>query len=90
MSREFLIIGDSNVRRFHLKLGTQLKDVEFVQARTIEEVTGSLQAINTAYKFVVFAFITNLIVTASEEGSTPQERLNAIGELFSCLLPLIK
>ena len=90
MSKEFLVLGDSNVRRYYIKLGTQVKNLEFVQARNLEEAETSLQSINVGYKFIVFAFITNLIVTAGEEASSAQGRLNAIQDVFDSLLTLIK
>ena len=89
MSREVLLIGDSNVRRFYSKLGNQVKNLDFVQARSTEELAIALQSVQVTYKFVIFAFITNLIITAGEEGCQPQTRLNAITELFSTTIPLL-
>ena len=86
MSREVLIIGDSNVRRFYNKLGRQVKLLEFVQARDIDEIASALQSINPSYKVVVFAFITNLITNSGEEGQCSLDKINRISEMFEALL----
>ena len=88
--REYLIIGDSNVRRFYHKLGLQSHNLTFVQARSFEEVGAAMSAIGPTYKFVVFAFITNLIVTAGEECADHVDRSNAIEELFTSLLQVVR
>ena len=90
MSREVLILGDSNVRRFYNKLGRQVKTLDFVQARDLDEVTTGLQSVNSSYRIVVFAFVTNLIISAGEAGQHPSDRLNAITELFNSLLVLLR
>ena len=86
MSREVLILGDSNVRRFYNKLGRQLKTLEFVQARDLDEVGQALQSINSNYWIVVFSFLSNLIVNAGEESQNKIDRINAISEMFNSLL----
>ena len=88
MSREVLILGDSNVRRFYSKLGRQVKMLEFVQARVYDEAVTSLEAVNSGHRFILFAFITNLIINAGEEGQTPSDRISAIREMFNSLLLL--
>jgi len=70
-AREFLLIGDSNVRRFYNKLGLQAHNVSFVQARSMEEVTSAMGSVNPTYTFIVFACLTNLIVSAGDEHSSP-------------------
>ena len=87
--RDYLIIGDSNVRHFYLKLGLQAQNLDFVQARNLSETDVALGSIKTAYKFVVFAFLTNLIVAAGEEGSNPVDRLSAIEDLFNSITQML-
>ena len=87
--RDFLIIGDSNVRRSYAKLGLQSNSINFVQARSYEEVSSSLSAVNATYKFIVFAFVTNLIINAGDECSCLVDRTNALEELFNTLLQLL-
>ena len=89
-ARDYLIIGDSNVRRFYNKLGRQVKTLEFVQARDYEEAVTALQSVNPSFKLVVFAFITNLIINAGEDGQDPSDRLSAISEMFNGLLQMLK
>ena len=89
-SRDYLIIGDSNVRRFYSKLGLQSHNLNFVQARSFEEATTALTAVQPSYKFIIFAFITNLIVTAGDDCSSPIDRLSSIEDLFNNLLRLLQ
>jgi len=89
MSQEVLIIGDSNVRRFYNKLGRQVKLLEFVQARDFDEAEAALQSINPSYKFVVFSFVTNLIINSGENGQNRLDRINGIQEMFSNLLNML-
>ena len=87
MSREVLIIGDSNVRRFYNKLGRQVKSLEFVQARDYDEAMSALPSIKPGYRFIVFAFITNLVVNAGEEDHAA--RINCIREMLNSLFSTI-
>ena len=88
--RDYLIIGDSNVRRFYSRLGLQSHNLEFIQARSLEEATNALTSVLPTYKFIILAFITNLIVAAGDECSNPVDRLTAIDELFNTLLQLLR
>ena len=88
-TRDYLIIGDSNVRRFYNKLGLQSNSISFAQARSYEEAVSSLVSVNVSYKFVIFAFITNLIVTAGDDCQSSIDRSTAIEELFGSLLQLL-
>jgi len=90
MARDFLIIGDSNVQRYYTKLGMGAQCLDFVRARNLEEASQSYLSVKNTYKFVVLAFLTNLVVTAGEEGSSPTERLTAIENLFNEVVPAIK
>jgi len=89
MSKDFLIIGDSNVTRNYARLGLQVQNVAVVPARNILEVTQALrESVKSTYRIVVFACLTNLIIAAAEAGSNTQERLNAVSDMFNTLLPL--
>ena len=88
---EFLILGDSNVKRFYTKLGiTQAKNICFVTARNLNEVSTAMTAINDCYKFVVLAFVTNLIVDAGDVTANDVDRISAIEEMFNTIVPLIQ
>lgn len=90
MVKDFLIIGDSNVTRHYTRLGYQVQNVSVVSARNDQEVNQALRdAINSSYKIVVFAFLTNLIISSGESGSTNPDRLSAITDLFNNIIPLI-
>ena len=90
MSREVLIIGDSNVRRFYNKLGRQVKQLEFIQDRNLEEASAAFELVKPDYKFVVFAFVTNLIINAGEEAQNAVDRVNSISEMFDNLLGIMR
>jgi len=89
MGRDFLIIGDSNVQRFYTRMGLTAQSLDFVRARNMEEAKESFPHAKSTYKFIVLAFLTNLIVTAGEEGANPTERLTAIESLFNEVIPAI-
>ena len=90
MSREMLIIGDSNVRRFYPRLGSQTKSLDFVQARSMEELTTALGSVAQTFKIIVFACLTNLIVSAGEEAANPTDRLTALEDLFNELAQMFR
>jgi len=90
MGKDFLIIGDSNVQRFYTRMGLTAQSLDFIRACNVEEVKKSFDSIRNTYKFIVFAFLTNLIVTAGEDGAGPTERLSAIESLFNEILPAVK
>ena len=88
---EFLILGDSNVKRFYTRLGlTQAQNIEFAQARNMNEVTNALSTVKNCFKFVIFACLTNLIVDAGEAASNDVDRMSAIEEMFNSIVPLIR
>lgn len=89
MTKDLLIIGDSNVTRNYTRLGYQAQSVSVVQARNRAEVLEGLNSIKNTFKIVVFACLTNLIISSGEEGSSAPERLTAIAECLNGLLPLI-
>ena len=89
-TRDYLIVGDSNVRRFHSRLGLQSHNLDFVQARSMEEAITAVNSVLPTYKFVIFAFITNLIVSAGDECANPVDRLASVDELFNTLLQLLR
>lgn len=91
MSKEILIIGDSNVKRFYSRLGLQAQNLDVVAARNYTEVAQAVQtSLKNSFKFIVLACITNLIIAAGDSGSCPKERLEAIEELFNNLMPLLR
>ena len=88
---EFLILGDSNVKRFYTKLGlTQAQNVCFVSARSLSEVNNAVTTFKDCYKFIVLAFLTNLIVDAGEAASNDVDRVSAIEEMLHSVIPMIR
>lgn len=93
MAKDFLIIGDSNVQRYYTRLGQLAQGMDFTRARNVDEMKQAFDVFRvakTAYKIVVFAFITNMIVAAGDDGSSPAERLSSIEGLFNELIPAIR
>jgi len=90
MSKDFLIIGDSNVTRHYSRLGYQVQNVSVVQARNQSEVVNAFDSLRKTFKIVVFACLTNLIISSGEEGASPTERLNAISDCLNVLVPQIR
>ena len=90
-SPDFLLLGDSNVKRFYTKIGlTHAKNIEFVQARNMTEFTASLSSLNNSYKIVILAFLTNLVVDAGDAASNDVDRMSAIEELYNTIIPQIR
>lgn len=88
---EFLIVGDSNVKRFYTKIGlTHSQNIEFVEARNMTEFTTALTAFKTSFKIVVLAFLTNLIVDAGDSATNDVDRMSAIEELYNTIIPQIR
>lgn len=88
---EFLILGDSNVKRFYTKLGlSQSQNIDFIEARNMNEVTNSLSAIKDSFKFVIFAFLTNLVIDAGDAASNDVDRMSSIEEMYNSVIPLIR
>lgn len=90
-AREYLVLGDSNVKRFYTKIGlSQAQNLDFIQARNVEEVSNALSSFKRTYKFIVMAFWSNLIVDAGEAASNDVDRMTNIDEMFNSILPLIR
>jgi len=90
MAKDFLIIGDSNVTRNYTRLGYQVQSLAVVPARNLSEVTQALkESIKSTYKIIVFACLTNLIISCADAGSSTAERLSAISDLFNSIIPAI-
>ena len=88
---EFLIIGDSNVKRFYTRIGlAQAQNITFAQARNMNELSTAISSISDAYKFVVLAFITNLIIDAGDASANDVDRVSAVEEMFNTVVPLIR
>jgi len=90
MSKDFLIIGDSNVTRNYGRLGLQVQNVSVVQARNQSEVISALGSIKSSFKIVVFACLTNILISAGEAGTNTTERLTAISDALHTLLPQLR
>ena len=88
---EFLIVGDSNVRRFYTKIGlVHARNIEFVEARNMTEFSKALGAFKDTFKIVVLAFLTNLIVDAGDSATNDVDRMSAIEELYNTIVPQIR
>ncbi len=90
-NKELLIIGNSNIERNILHTGRLYCQLaESVPARNLQELSNAVSQIQpNKHKVVVFAMLTNLIVSAGNSISTidPSPRLIAVE---SCLKALFK
>lgn len=83
-------MGDSNVRNSFSRLGNQVQRLnEFVQVRSIDELTAGLPRVNSSFPIIVFAFLTNLVVATGEGFHSGQERLDLIEDTFNTLIPIL-
>lgn len=92
MSRILLLLGDSNVRRWHLNLGEPyLPVMDFVPSHNSEELSAALEQVRPSYQMVVFAGLTNIIVSAGSEATGGQiARLEAIQTAIRTTLTAIR
>jgi len=93
MAKDILVIGDSNVQRYYTRLGQLAQGMDFTRARNVEEMQQAFTAFKESkvvYKIIVLAFISNMIVSAGEEGSSPADRLSSIEGLFNEVIPIIR
>ena len=88
---EFLIMGDSNVKRFYTRIGlTHAQNIEFVEARNMTEFKTALSSFKDSFKIVILAFLTNLIVDAGDSAANNVDRMSAIEELCNTVIPQIR
>lgn len=80
---DILLLGDSNVGRYLGRLGLQVTNqVQYFQSRSMEEVKKGLDQVNSSFRFVIFAFVTNLLVAAGESASNSVDRSPALEEML--------
>jgi hypothetical protein len=89
ISRDVLILGDSNIRRYLNRCGgAYTLACDCGMARSMTEFGNSLKMVEAPnYRIVIFAMMTNIIIDAGSEGHDHQSRIDAIDE---CLSPLIE
>jgi hypothetical protein len=87
--RDTLIIGDSNIRRNLSRAGKlYAQTTDCGLARNLAEFTAVCQQLEPGkYKAVIFAMMTNILVSAGDTGYDHPTRMTAISE---CLGPLIR
>jgi hypothetical protein len=90
--REVLIVGDSNVRRHLFRTGrSYAQAADCAQARNLDEFAEACQKISPDnYKLVVFAMLTNIVVTAGSSGHDHDSRMLAIDECLDTLISDIR
>jgi hypothetical protein len=89
ISRDVLILGDSNIRRYLYRCGGAYSEAcDCGMARSLSEFGQNLKMVdNPSYRIVVFAMFTNIVIDAGSVGHDHQTRLEAIDE---CISPLIE
>lgn len=81
MSKQLLLMADSNVRRWLPRLGDPYHQVmDYTPVHNLDELPSSIAKINSSYKMVVFAGLTNIIVSAGSASRSRHERLEAISK----------
>jgi hypothetical protein len=91
ISKDLLLIGDSNVERNLLHTGRlYCQQSESVLARNISELNEALKNLpQNKYKIIIFAMLTNIVITAGNTApaNTAEARLLVIE---ACLKDLIR
>ncbi len=88
MSKDVLIIGDSNIRRYLYRSGGAYSQAcHCGLARNLTEFGDTLSLLESdGYKIVIFAMMTNIVIDAGSSGNDLHSRLELIGECVSPLL----
>jgi hypothetical protein len=88
-SRNLLILGDSNVRRYLYRAGGAYSlACDCGMARNMSEFGSSLKMVESShYRIIIFAMMTNIVIDAGSAGHDHTTRMDAIEE---CISPLIE
>ena len=89
--KDILIFGDSNISRYLHRSGHQYSEsAEVVTSRNLEEFIASadrLKVEDSDFKTVVFAMMTNIVISAGSTANCLTSRIRAIED---CLEPLVR
>lgn len=91
-ARDLLIIGDSDVRRKLWRAGLlYTQSSECVVAHDITEFTEAVKLLEpNKHKIVIFAMMTNIIVSAGSNGTDHVSRIKAIDDCLDSLFKDIR
>ncbi len=89
LSKDLLIIGDSNIRRYLYRSGGAYSQAcDCGVARSLTEFEDTLKMIDSSkYRLVIFAMMTNIVIDAGSVGHDQASRMESIGE---CISPLVE
>jgi hypothetical protein len=89
LSKDVLIIGDSNIRRYLYRSGGAYSQAcECDVAQNLNEFEDTLKMIDSSkYRLVIFAMMTNIVIDAGSAGHDQASRMESIGE---CVSPLVE
>jgi len=91
MSKQLLLVGDSNVRRYFDRLsGAYGAQVDFVQARSVPEWLEAIPSCKRGYSIVTYSFLTNLVISSASEGTSDDERLDLISPTIKTVITAMK
>jgi hypothetical protein len=88
ISKDVLIVGDSNIRRYLYRSGGAYSQAcDCGLARNLTEFGDTLKLIESdKYRIVIFAMMTNIVIDAGSAGHDQSSRMELIGECISPLL----
>jgi len=90
MSKQLLLIGDSNVRRYFDRIRGVVGEVDFAQARNLSEWSEALLSCQKNYRIVTYSFLTNLIVDSGSQGVTDDDRLDQIDQVLGVVIQAMR
>jgi hypothetical protein len=90
ITKEILIVGDSNVQRHLVHSGKYyFQQSDCKVARNLEEFATAITSISAEkYKMVIFAMLTNIVVTAGN--TSPGPLASRLISIEACLKSLIE
>lgn len=91
MSKIFLLLGDSNIRKCVPRLGGHyLTTCDYIPCHSMEELRPALDKITSSYEHVIFSGFTNILVTAGMDSTNDIDRLDAINTSIAGVLALLR
>ena len=92
LSKDTLIIGNSNIRRYLYRSGGAYSQTcQCGLARNLTEFGETLSLLDSDnFRVVIFAMMTNIVIDAGSSGHDQSSRLELIGECTNPLLENIR
>lgn len=91
MSKIYLLLGDSNIKKCIPRLGGYyFTSSTYVPVHNIHELHPALDKVTDSYQTVIFAGVTNILIAAGSDSINDVDRLEAINTSINEVLTLLR